>query len=286
MNLQSQKNLLNIGCGHTFHRDWVNLDVVPADPTILRWDVKTGLPFADGSFDVVYCSHVLEHLVPEDAIGLVKQMLRVLRPQGIVRVVVPDLEVIAREYLRLLGEVAKGDSDRHYDYEWIVLELYDQAVRNTTGGRMGAFLARHDLPNRAYILSRAGAEAQSFWDKQVRGGLFDRLAAKGPANLFRLALNRLQPRARIAAILVRAVAGRAGLQAFQEGMFRRSGEIHQWMYDHYSLGSLMRDAGFTGISRIGAGESAIPGFANYRLDVDGTGSTRKPDSLYMEARRS
>ncbi|MFO7973258.1 MAG: class I SAM-dependent methyltransferase [Candidatus Hydrogenedentota bacterium] len=49
------------------------------------------LPFVDDSFQVIYASHVLEH-VPADALeGLFVEFHRILAPEGLLRVVVPDL---------------------------------------------------------------------------------------------------------------------------------------------------------------------------------------------------
>jgi SAM-dependent methyltransferase len=42
----------------------------------------TALPFADGSFDVVLCLEMLEHLPAADRAGALAEMLRVLRPGG------------------------------------------------------------------------------------------------------------------------------------------------------------------------------------------------------------
>jgi hypothetical protein len=81
------------------------------------------------------------------------------------------------------------------------------------------------------------------------------------------------------------VLGRRGSDAVREGFFRQSGEIHQWMYDRYSLSRLLERAGFSGIRRCRAGESDIEGFAGHALEVVG-GRERKPDSLYMEASKA
>ena len=69
---------------------------------------------------------------------MVLECHRVLRPGGIIRVVVPDLEGIAEAYLRGLAVVnAGGDSTL---YEWCRMELIDQAARTRSGGAMLPFL--------------------------------------------------------------------------------------------------------------------------------------------------
>src|SRR5262245_1221859 len=90
---------LNIGCGARFHPAWINLDLAPQHPSILQHDVTLPLPFPAEGFDAVYHAHVLEHLPRERARFCLSECARVLRPGGILRVVVPDLEQIARLYL-------------------------------------------------------------------------------------------------------------------------------------------------------------------------------------------
>jgi len=57
-------------------------------------DLRRGLPFNDNSVDVIYHSHFLEHLYKEDAEKFLKECYRILKPGGLMRVVVPDLEVV------------------------------------------------------------------------------------------------------------------------------------------------------------------------------------------------
>jgi hypothetical protein len=48
---------------------------------------------------MVYCSHVLEHLALLDLRTALRNVRRLLRPGGTFRLVLPDLEALARSYL-------------------------------------------------------------------------------------------------------------------------------------------------------------------------------------------
>lgn len=54
-------------------------------------DFRFGLPFADDSVDYVYSSHLLEHLHRDDALRLLGEVHRILKPGGVARICVPDL---------------------------------------------------------------------------------------------------------------------------------------------------------------------------------------------------
>jgi hypothetical protein len=77
--------------------------------------------------------------------------------------------------------------------------------------------------------------------------------------------------------------GNETLRAVDLGRFRLNGEIHQWMYDRYSLGRAMEQAGFRGPVVQMAHQSLISDWSRYYLDTESDGSIYKPDSLYMEA---
>lgn len=129
--------MLNIACGSRYHKDWINIDFYPQE-NVLKVNVLKGLPFDNDLFDVVYSSHFLEHLTPEQADFVLSEIYRILKPGGIIRIVVPDLENICKEYLRILDLVRKDSSYDEF-YEWIVIELIDQLVRVKSGGKMLEF---------------------------------------------------------------------------------------------------------------------------------------------------
>ena len=101
-------NYLNLGCGSRFFDDWVNLDFASTSPHVKAHNLLEGIPFKESSFNVVYHSHVLEHFSKTDAEILIKECYRVLEKNGILRIAVPDLEGIIREYLRNLEASKQG----------------------------------------------------------------------------------------------------------------------------------------------------------------------------------
>lgn len=62
-------------------------------------DLTKGIPHGDGTVDVVYSSHMLEHVTRDQAQFILRECHRVLKPGGTLRVVVPDVGLIARRYL-------------------------------------------------------------------------------------------------------------------------------------------------------------------------------------------
>jgi SAM-dependent methyltransferase len=80
-------------------------------PGVHFGDVTRGLPVQDGLCDGVYCSHVLEHLSREDFERAIRETFRILKPGGIFRLVVPDLESAARAYVAALDAGAPTAND-------------------------------------------------------------------------------------------------------------------------------------------------------------------------------
>jgi predicted SAM-dependent methyltransferase len=251
--------LLNLGCGQSYHRDWVNLDLVSTTGEVMACDLRQGIPFPDNSFDAVYHSHLLEHFPKNRVPIFLKECRRILKPSGVVRVVIPDLEQIARQYLSLLETALTGNEVAEKRYEWIMLELLDQMVRESSGGEMLRYWMQDPMPAADYVLQRVGLEVLDFLNRRSNNPQKD--SEQEPSQ------EEPPP------------------DPLSIGRFRLSGEVHQWMYDRYSLGQLLRAAGFGGIEVCEADGSSIPNFNSYQLDIEPDGRVRKPDSLFMEARK-
>lgn len=61
-------------------------------------NVATRFPFSDGSTNAIYTSHMIEHLYPWDAEKCLRECLRVLAPQGVLRIAVPDLDQLVADF--------------------------------------------------------------------------------------------------------------------------------------------------------------------------------------------
>jgi SAM-dependent methyltransferase len=265
---------LNLGCGERFHPGWVNLDLHPANPSIRGWNLLEDLPYPDGSFDVVYHSHVLEHFSKAEGLKFLKRCYRVLQPNGVIRVVIPDLEQIARLYLEALDKSLAGDPIWQARYEWILLELYDQAVRESSGGEMLTYVRRDPIPERDFVASRIGGEFRRMMVAASKGAV--RKSDKVPSRLRNLVSRKT----------ARLALGQQGMRAHDIGAFRITGEVHRWMYDRYSLAHALKQAGFQSPRKVSADESAVAGWTGFQLDTEPDGSVYKPDSLFMEATRA
>jgi predicted SAM-dependent methyltransferase len=85
-----------------------------------------------GSCSLIYASHVLEHLSHDDALAALRNLNRFIKPNGIVRVIIPDIEKCVRKYLALL----ESGSD-HLAADNLMKDL-----------GMGLLRSRQSLPNR------------------------------------------------------------------------------------------------------------------------------------------
>jgi predicted SAM-dependent methyltransferase len=113
-------------------------------------NLKYGIPLPDSSVDFIFSSHVLHHLYREDALKLIREALRVLKPGGTMRIAVPDLELIVALYLEGRREQAleyffyskrprSNLSTRCYQYDFVLLkDLMEEAgVRNVKRCKSG-----------------------------------------------------------------------------------------------------------------------------------------------------
>ena len=122
---------INIGCGMSPTKNWKNYDystsirlskypiisnflfklslINEEQKNFINYSLKNKIelldatktfPFKDESIDVIYSSHMMEHLHRDDAVNFIKECYRVLRPKGILRLAMPDLKKNIESYIK------------------------------------------------------------------------------------------------------------------------------------------------------------------------------------------
>lgn len=95
------KTKLHIGCGRNYFNGWINIDN-NSDNNItkldLNLDLRNPLPFKDDSVDFIYNEHFLEHLTAAEGLKALIEFRRVLKPGGMLRISMPDLEESVNNY--------------------------------------------------------------------------------------------------------------------------------------------------------------------------------------------
>lgn len=79
---------LNLGCGKDIRKDWINLDYNQKYGAEVIHDInKTPFPFKQEEFDLVYCSHILEHV--DNLFKTLDEISRILKKGGLLHIRVP-----------------------------------------------------------------------------------------------------------------------------------------------------------------------------------------------------
>jgi len=273
--MKEKLNYLNVGCGSKYHKDWVNVDMYSNSSDVISCNLLRGIPFPDEQFEILYHSQVLEHFPKEKAFDFMKECHRVLKKNGTIRVVVPDLENIVDEYKKYLNENLKNPSTQtEANYDWILLEMYDQTVRNYGGGQMGKYLHQEKIVNEQYVIDRIGVGRSI--PKNSLAETNDE-TTKQKILLIRVFKKALRYAKRK---IINCLLG----EKYKLGNFRLGGEPHLWMYDRYSLSRLLKNVGFKDIKIKNSFESDIPNWNLYELDVK-DGFVYGPQALFIEAKK-
>jgi predicted SAM-dependent methyltransferase len=213
---------LNVGCGNSPTEGWENLDnsfsvrfakrpgllalLVRAHLTStesievarmarengVRWALCGRLPYGDSSVDVVYSSHMFEHLDRSEARDFLRESLRVLVPGGTIRIAVPDLALLVSEYM------ITGDADRFIERTFLAMPKpkspKEKIISLVVGSRHhhwmydGSSLCA-DLKSSGFVDARAHKAGSTNIDRCEPLDLFEResesvyVEARKPANL-------------------------------------------------------------------------------------------------------
>ena len=137
---------------------WVNIDILPLGSRLpenvrfIQHDLTQGITFGDGEVELIRASHLLEHLTLEDSHKLLAEMHRVLKPQGIARILVPDMRFIVRMYL--MSEMAYFDDIQPRKY--VEAKTQGEKLSRIMFSGDYAHMACYDYPMLFEFLGQAG----------------------------------------------------------------------------------------------------------------------------------
>lgn len=269
--MSNDKVFVNIACGDSYIDSWLNLDYSPVSSKVTKVNILGGLPCSDASVDVIYSSHFLEHIPRHKVNQFLIECFRVLKSKGVIRLVLPDFEEMARNYLKY------RESGSHQEADFLMLEIFDQMVRTTPGGELGYYysqLEESDPKMIRFVRERTGFRIG--FNKKVsswRERIFK--IKNNPATIFHFVENMYIK------LVVKLLPS-----AFKEQNVSLSeiGERHMWMYDYHVVQKLLLSFGFKSVNRCSAVTSSINEFPFFPLEVDEIGNPRKgEESMYIEA---
>lgn len=84
---------LNWGCGRNPAPGWINSDRNGRSRVDLVCDIRDGLPLDDDSVDYAFSMHALQEVPYDDVVPVLTELRRVLKRGGVLRLVLPDLDV-------------------------------------------------------------------------------------------------------------------------------------------------------------------------------------------------
>lgn len=123
---------LHLGCFNVYLENWINVDFAdPRHRLDLRWDLRRGIPYPDGRVDALFSEHLFEHIPLDGGLELMRECWRVLRPGGILRLTVPDLERYIHSYIGedpLLDEGRAGRPSRGMAFQEVFFHYGHRAM--------------------------------------------------------------------------------------------------------------------------------------------------------------
>jgi predicted SAM-dependent methyltransferase len=273
-----------------FLKEWTNImfAAVPQTPieNVHYVDLsKQPLDFPDNTFDAANSYHVLEHLTPQEGEKSVAEVFRVLKPGAVFRLSVPDLESICREYLHQLDAASREPTVQNLQrYQWNVLAVLDQLVREKSGGMMMDVIRAGDY-DEAYLDEQYSDAYRPFYKgRQPQNS--------GPTNsekrTFWQRVKTLTPltfyeglRWRIDGYVQRYFESKQA--ALQDPRITK--EVWRWAYDRLSLSLLMKKVGFVEVQPKDFKHSDIPHWDKYDFDRSNFADRPIDPSVYVEGRK-
>jgi predicted SAM-dependent methyltransferase len=246
----ARRPFYNVGAGSFFHPHWTNIDFVSdwykgEQKHVIHHDLMAlgPLPIDDGTAEVIYTSHTIEHVKEPAVQNLFNEAFRALKPGGVLRVTTgPDAETDFRAMMR-------GDDDWFYwDESYVTPDYYSRMFKAPATSvpleerwlhHVASQLAPNDI-----------TESKKYTAEDVREKVAE-LGFEGALDFFT-----------------------SQCQFIPE----RPGNHVSW-WTHGKVEKFMRNAGFENVYRSGHSQSVLPILRNTSL----FDSTHPAMSIYVEA---
>jgi SAM-dependent methyltransferase len=169
---------LNVGSGGQALAGFTNLDVASEHydrnrrGPFVQFDMRNdALPFQNASVDLIYCSHVIEHVEDEHVERFFRESARVLRKDGVLRISCPDASFLFQ---------VSSFPNSYWTWRWPLiagigvdptqLEQADFLTREVATSRFHESLAEHEIPHRQPILQTTDeATIEAELNRMTRG---------------------------------------------------------------------------------------------------------------------
>lgn len=132
---------------------WTILDV--RDGADIKHNImEEPMPLSDGSVDAIYTSHTFEHIFPDCLDFVLGECLRVLKPSGKIRIVVPNIDLAIKAYVKKDHKYLRDgnnptkpsfypDHPLYYLMSWFITYSKDKDLnRRLVGGHVNVFNPR------------------------------------------------------------------------------------------------------------------------------------------------
>jgi SAM-dependent methyltransferase len=104
---------VQFGSGKNRLSGWLNCD--------LDVDIRRPLPFADGAVSFAFAEHVIEHVQHLQAVAFLGEVLRILKPGGVLRIAFPDVTRITERNCAPMLQKAELRRDRGAPDVWLAI---------------------------------------------------------------------------------------------------------------------------------------------------------------------
>jgi predicted SAM-dependent methyltransferase len=153
---QCEARKLHLGAGPNVLDGWFNTDACPIDKRVFYIDASRSLPVDDQTFDYLFSEHLIEHLTYMDALSMLKECHRIVRPGGRIRIATPDIDKIIQLRVTEKSDLQQRYVKWHIDTFFPEVGVYDDiyVINNAFSGFGHKFL--YDENTLRTFMTKAG----------------------------------------------------------------------------------------------------------------------------------